>query len=277
MDVAGISPRDQPRAWGEMMGASATAASPIQATGAADLMSTATPYGLNTGVQLATGQDYFRGRQIATDRGDREAGVVAHAASDASQALIGKGRPSEWEFGMRDMSGNLGAAALAGIDLVASMLGAVPSGTEPKSLESTPVTGSVSRRFVGDATGGRLDRAARAMISPEVGRVISDVGLREDQVIGVNATGPSDFRFTRAEQAAAQRTMNERLSDPQAGITNLPRQIQNWNELPRVAKQNIVRERLNTARQFAENSVLRTMDEGERTRRYQKARTEKAG
>ena len=259
MNAVGVGEDQEERTWSELLGSSLAAASPIQATGAADLMSTATPFGLNTGVQLATGQDYFRDRRIATDRADREAGVVAHAASDVSQPLVGKGRPSEWEFGMRDMTGNLGAAALAGADLVANMLGAIPEDSEPKSLESTPASGSVTKRFVGDATGGNLARAQEEMVSPELRESLRSAGLRDDQITPVRAEIES-VPLTRAEQTDLQVLYNEYLADEVSRAEGRS----DWGE-------KAAREAMEKARRKASQEVLRAIPAGERRDRKEAA------
>jgi hypothetical protein len=218
MDAVGVSPREQPRAWQEMLEGAVGAASPVQANNPGDLFSSANPVGLNTGAQLAMDQDTFRDRRIATDRGDREAGVVARGAAAMARGMSGlpfagehlaNTRPSQTEFAIRDTTGNLGAAVLAGADLVASMTGTLPEGAEPKSLESTPVTASVTKRFVGDATGARLERAQsdENRIPDIVKEALDDAGMTGAQVTPVSSEYKG-ARLTREEQQMWQDATN---------------------------------------------------------------------
>jgi hypothetical protein len=89
MDAVGISPREQPRAWQEMLEGAVSSASPVQANNPADLFTSANPVGLATGAQVTLDQDVFRDRRIATDRGDREAGVVARGAAAMARGMSG--------------------------------------------------------------------------------------------------------------------------------------------------------------------------------------------
>lgn len=205
LEAAGVGGQTDHRTWGSLVEGAVSAASPIQANSAADAFSSATPLGASTGLQLATNQDFFRNKAIATDRGDQEAGVISQGIAKATGA-----RPSQVEFGLRDMTGNVGAAILAGADLGASLLNAVPQGAAPKSLERTPVIGSVASRFEGSAIGNRLQRAQDQMMTPALRDALKQANMREDQATPVsNRYQNAQLRVD--EQERWQRALNAEI------------------------------------------------------------------
>lgn len=263
MGALGIGHDVEARSWQETLWALGAAASPIQATSPTDLAMTATPLGASTAAQIGFNRDTFRNRNIATNRSDKEAGVVA----DALSKRFG-GRPSQWEFGLRDMLGNVGRDVLGGADLAAELMGTVPKGQEPRSLESNPIVGALTRRFVGDQTGGVLDRARNNMLSPSVTEAISKAGLRSDEVSAVDSKGENDLPFTRLEQGKAQRLMNQYLDDPKTGIAAMINSRANWDRMSASVKKEVAQEEISIARARAERAVFNSIPATERVRRF---------
>lgn len=241
------------------------AASPVQASGAADLFSSTLPPVASTGLQLAADSDFFRGGPIATTRRDDQASSLAHGIAGA----LGT-RASKVDFAIRDTFGGAGAMASAASDLVTGKT------KDEQRIQNTPIVGGMLSRFVGDAVGGNLTRAQDAMRTPEITRVLRDAGLRDDQLAPLDMKGPNDFPFTRREQAEAQRLMNQYLAEPN-GLARLPAAIPNWSSLSQQARQNAVRDAAAAAKRRAEGEVLSGIPEADRQRRFEAAARKKVG
>lgn len=241
------------------------AASPVQASGAADLFSSTLPPVASTGLQLAADSDFFRGGPIATTRRDDQASSLAHGIANVTGY-----RASQVDFGIRDTFGGAGAMVSAASDL------ATGKTKDEQRIQNTPIVGGMLSRFVGDAVGGNLTRAQDAMRTPEITRVLRDAGLRDDQLAPLDMKGPNDFPFTRREQAQAQRLMNQYLAEPN-GLARLPAAIPNWSSLSQQARQNAVRDAAAAAKRRAEGEVLSGIPEADRQRRFEAAARKKAG
>lgn len=205
MKMTGQNTQD-PRGWEALLGGAITAVSPIQANSPADLFSSVLPAGADTGLQLATNRDYFRGRDIATDRNDESATAISKAVAGGVNALGGSVRPSQIEFGARSIGGNQAGMVLGAGDIAAG------KGADTSAVQDQPVIGGVARRFVGSAGGQQLQDARDAMLTPEIRNITRQAGLRDEEVVGV----PSQYQkapLTRDEQGRWQRTMNVYLLD----------------------------------------------------------------
>jgi hypothetical protein len=139
------------------------------------------------------------------------------------------------------------------------MTGTLPEGAEPKSLESTPVTASVTKRFVGDATGATLERSVRSMLSPDVRESLHAAGLRDDQIAPVRSEIES-MRLTRAEQTEFQTLFNEYLADEVSRAEGRS----TWGEEE-------ARKAMERARHKAATEVKRSIPSGERRDRKEAA------
>ena len=264
LGAAGFSKTDEPRTWQSLLEGAISAASPVQANSAADLFSSATPYGLSTGVQLASNRDFFRNRDIATERNDQQAGVAAQAISAGLNKAGLQSRPSQVEFTLRDMTGNVGASFLAGADLGAELLGAVPQGTKPQSLQATPIVGSVARRFEGSAIGGRLERARDARLSPRVAGIMGEAGLRDDQLTPVSNT-VQGVPLNVSQQAYYQQRTNQYMEQEVVKARRSP----GWAN-PKQREQ-LVRDAMDAAKERASSDVLRIIPPAERQQAIRRA------
>ena len=206
MPALGLQGPEEQRAWGSVLTAMLGAASPIQASRPSDLFNTFNPPGISTGLQIAADKDFFRGRQIDTERSNEEAGIVARELSKRFGGSAG-----QWEFGLRDITGGVGAALLTGADLGANAAGLfAPNKPLPRSLEVTPGVGGVVGRWVGNQTGGRLDREREPekRISPSVDRLLQQAQVDPKTITPVGR----EYRnapLTKAEQARWQRAANQ--------------------------------------------------------------------
>lgn len=157
---------DDSREWGSLLGGLASSVSPVQGNNPADVLSSFTPLGVSTGLQLASNQDYFRGRMIATKGGDERATETSKVIAKALAV-----RPSQVEFTVRDLGAGVGGAALAAGELAAGKQG------QTGGLQGAPVVGGVYGRFVKGNIGDRLDRARQRLLTPEGKRILQSAGV----------------------------------------------------------------------------------------------------
>jgi flagellum-specific peptidoglycan hydrolase FlgJ len=265
MRSAGMEGQDSPRGWGALLGAAASSASPVQANSAADLFSSMNPVGINTGLQLATNRDYFRNRDIATERNDQQASALARGAASAINAVTGSQiRPSQTDFAIRDLTGGAGAAASAASDLVAGRT------KDEQRIQSTPVVGGIVRRFVGDTTGGQLEKARDTRISERARGIVNETGLRDDQLTPVGTTienVPLLQREQTAYQARTNRYFEQEIVKARGAAA--------WRTNPQ-DRQQMVRDALSTAKERAATDVMQAIPPAERQRRVGQAARQKA-
>ena len=250
--VANTALRDDERGWSAMLGAAASAASPIQANNPADLASSLNPVGVNTALQLSTNRDFFRGGDIATERADEEASPLSKGLADRLGV-----RPSQVEFALRDLGGGAAQAALA-------------VGREPEDrLQAQPVIGGIVRRYVGDATGARLQRARDERVPETVGEIIREAGFRPDEIVTPVGRTAKGVPLTKAQQEMAQSLANAYIQREIAATVRSSEYRQ-----PRADRERLLREAVQRAKNEAAERVLSRIPESvqERFRRAEAAR-----
>lgn len=245
----------------EMAGAMLSAASPVQASGAADLFSSTLPPLASTGLQLAADRDFFRGGPIATERRDENASALAHGIAGATGY-----RPSQVDFGIRDVFGGAGAMASAASDIVAGKK------KDEDRIQNAPLVGGMLSRFVGDAVGGNLNRAQDAMLTPTIRRAAREAGMRDDQITPV----PSDIRdlpINRREQALYQREYTRLLDEGARDALADPE----WKTLTSPERERWLRNIAAHARREAGGGVVEQWDDATIEQRADKKVQKKTG
>lgn len=235
------------------------AASPVQASNAADLFSSFNPSGLNTGTQLAADRDFFRGGPIATDRRDEQASSLAKGIAGATGY-----RPSQTDFAVRDLFGGTGAMASAASDL------ATGKAKDEQRIQNTPLAGGLISRFVGDAVGGNLTRAQDAHLPAALTPVLREAGMRDDQVTPVGSRY-RDAQLTRAEQERWQSATNSLI----VREVMAARRSSEWRERG-ADKQQIISDAVSGAKQQAAERVLNRLTDQEIEHRKQREERRRA-
>jgi hypothetical protein len=252
------------RAWDEILGASAAAASPIQATGAADLFSTVNPVGFNTALQLATDKDFFRGQDINTKFRSEEASTASKALSATARDHGLDWSPAQIEFALRDLGGGASRAGLAASDMLAG------KATDDSRIQNTPLAGDLIRRYVGDATGGVMNRERAQTLKPETRARLRAAGVEY-------APGPVDFELEgipllRSEVGDLQASTNRHVEAEIARVLAHPR----WATWTPAQRDEAVREVTATARERARAELVRSVGAA-KLRERARASAQKAG
>jgi hypothetical protein len=113
--------------WGSLAGDVGGTFSPLRGDSAGAVLSSITPPGLSTGLELAANTDLYRGSTIATDRSDQNASALSQASASGFNAVTGREtRPSQWEYLYRDLGGYGANLALTGSNMAAEALGQRP-------------------------------------------------------------------------------------------------------------------------------------------------------
>jgi hypothetical protein len=247
---------DDPRAWDELLGATATAASPVQANSPADLFGMGLPPGISTALQLSSDHDWFRDQRIATKSRDEDASALSKGVAPlASRVLDRDVRPSQVEFATRDVGGGLARAAHGASDLLTGRE------RDPSRPQNTPVVGDLIRRWMGDQTGGTWEEAREELLTPATRRALREagVGYTPSQVEAKIGKVP----LLRAEvgelQALTNRYTEERL---QAAMAD-PR----WQSVTPVKRDEVVRTVVVAARERARREMAAKIGPAEGRRR----------
>jgi hypothetical protein len=260
--VAGKSTADlsSPSGWGQLGAEVAGIFSPIRGDSAGSVLSSVTPPGLSTGLELAANKDLFRGSTIATDRKDEQASALSQGTASVYNAATGQEtRPSQWEYAYRDLGGYGSTLALEGSNLLTERLGMRQPKNEDRPIQNTPIAGGLVNRVVRDAGGQRLEDARTEMFSPAVRDALSTAGMRRDEVPPAAST-IQDVPLTREEQTDFQVLFNEYMESELARASGRG----DWSK-------DKAGEAITRARQRASSAVLRTIPAGERRDRKETA------
>lgn len=251
---------DSPRAWGDLIGGSLSSLSPIQGNNPADMLSSLTPLGVSTGLQVATNRDYFRNRDIATQRNDEQ----ASALSKGIAAVTGS-RPSQVEFAARDLGGGVAGLPLAASDL---LTGNAKVDQRPGSL---PGVGGLYGRFVRDIGGGQLEQARSNTLSDAGQKILKDAGVQY-------RPGPvqSDIRnipLNRDEETVYQQLANRYTDQAIQELARLPE----WRSMGVGTREQLVQISVNGARTRAAAEVLGKIPQNQLDERLKALVQKKAG
>jgi cell wall-associated NlpC family hydrolase len=162
---------DDTKSWQDMLLSAGSGVSPTNSTSLGQLGTqplAGIPV-LPAAAQLALNKDFFRNKDIVTQRADDNASQIAKTLTPAFQAVVDKMgltaevRPSAIDFLIRDQGAGVGAAVLGAGDL-----GTARKDNSPQSL---PVIGGLVGRF-GGSQGGQGAQDARDAILPQSSREI---------------------------------------------------------------------------------------------------------
>jgi N12 class adenine-specific DNA methylase/murein DD-endopeptidase MepM/ murein hydrolase activator NlpD/2'-5' RNA ligase len=254
----------------ELLLATLMAASPIQASGPADLFGSAFPEIIATPAQLAMDYDWFRGSKIATAAGDERASNLSHWVANAAQFIgdrnetlrgLGTVQPSQVEFATRGVFGHFGRTVGAASDL------GKDRGEQDRGPIDTPLVGGLIGRFVTDAGGERLAQAQQEknLIALDVREELraAKVNVKIGTVRGTIENVP----LHRAEQARYQELANS-YSDRE--LRSLLRSG-DFRSARGAARAKLVSEAITRGRQAARQRVLDRIPYGEQERRKRAA------
>ncbi len=100
------------------------------------------------------------------------------------------------------------------------------------------------------------------MLTPGAQHLLNANGLRSDQILPADATGPNGYQFTQRQEADIQRIMNQRMAE----LENMPSRIPNWDRLPLASRQTLIKVFVTKARGYGEAVVFSQIDPAEKQR-----------
>lgn len=233
---------DDPRSWGDMIKGVLGSVSPIQGNNAADTLSSFSPLGVSTGLQLTTNQDYFRGGQIATQRADERASALSKAIADASGF-----RPSQVEFAARDVGSGVAGAVLAASDLA---MGQQKDTGTPQGL---PGVGGLYGRFVKGTTGNRLDKARNNLLSDANKSALKTAGVTLNLAPVGNTVEGVPLLMVEEEK---YQTLVNRYTDE---AVKKALSVKSWGKLNPDQRTEVVKDLVQAARDRAGAEVLKSI------------------
>lgn len=136
--------------WG-YAGAMGAGSSPISANNPEDAVSFLIPPGFSTVMQIINNRDWFRGQNVRTKFADEQASNISKYLAGALQERGVNIAPSQIEFVSKDLFGGLAAMAHGASNLT-------PGTPNRGDVNSRPILGGLTKRFLGDAIGGELRR-----------------------------------------------------------------------------------------------------------------------
>lgn len=248
--------------------------SPIKGDNVGSAMASVVPPGLSTGLDLAGNRDLYRGRTIASDAADRNAGALAKSITGGLNAvgnLPGMGglrdiRPSQTEYALRDLTGAPGQTASAAANMAAGQ----ESGRN-RPVQDVPILGGLAGRVIRDTGGQQLQNAQDVRVSPETDAVLRDAGLRPADLITPVTAMAKGVPLDREQQLQYQQVMNDMLDRE---ITLVQRSADYRNPTTR---EQAVRDAVTRARAAAADRVLSRIPAGQQDRLKRDAALQRAG
>lgn len=259
--------------WGSLAADVAGTFSPLRGDSAGAVLTSITPPGLSTGLELAANKDLYRGATIATDRADEQASALSQGSASAFNAVSGmETRPSQWEYLYRDLGGFGAGAALEGSNMAVRALGMRPDVQEDRPIQNAPVVGGIAGRVVRDSVGQGLQVAQdeRNRVPDSIRSTLQEVGLRREQVLPVSST-LQNVPLTRAEQQDWQERTNAYVEDAVDKATRSAAYRR-----PNADRQKIIQQAISDAKDRAGTEVLRTIPPPDRRQRIRDAQQRKA-
>lgn len=269
-----------PEDFGKMLSGVLSSYSPVK-----DVSSLVTP-GLSTVMDLKGNRDMYRGRTIATDAADRNAGALAKTitgalnavgagaaqASNAGVPLVGNVaglrdiRPSQTEYTIRDLTGSPGQEASAAADMLAGR----DTGRN-RPIQDVPVLGGIAGRVVRDTGGQQLQNAEDVRIAPETDAVLRDAGLRPNDVITPVGSMAKGVPLDREQQVQWQELTNTFADRAILAVQRSP------GYRNPATQQQAIRDALTQARDAAADRVLARIPSSQQARLKREALLQKAG
>lgn len=246
---------DNSRSLAEMAQSIGTGLSPTQSSSVGQLGSEALsgiPV-VPAALQLEQNRDFFRSRDIVTQRNDQNSSAVAKSLTPAIQAVLDRAgvsaevRPSAVDFFIRNQGAGVGGAALGAGDIAA---GTARQDTGPTSL---PGVGGLVSRFVGNQTGQGLQTARGEILTQSARDILRQNGITSTPgPVGSAANGvPLRLEEETRYQQLANRYVDEAIHRAAANP--------NWTRMPQSGKQALVDELTSAGRERAAQEVIRSI------------------
>jgi soluble lytic murein transglycosylase-like protein/GNAT superfamily N-acetyltransferase len=262
--------------WQDAAGSMLAGALPVQATGPADLaqkMALSLP-GVQTAAQLALNKDFYRNRDIVTNRADVAASPTAKWLTPAAQGLAdvvapgSTARPSAIDFAIRNIGAGTATAGLSATDMALKSAGYGPAQKPNQAAagpSTIPVLGSVVGRFVRGNTGESLQQARQAALTPSATQLLRDAGVQYTPTPVPSTVQGIPLQLD--EETQLQETANRYVDD----FIHRTAQTAGWQRATPAQRQTMIEQAVNLGHQRAEGEILRAIPAEERRARLAQA------
>jgi murein DD-endopeptidase MepM/ murein hydrolase activator NlpD len=215
--------------------------------------------------QLAMNRDFFRNRDIVTQRADQSASTLAKSltpiiqkATDAA-GIPGEIRPSAIDFLIQNQGAGVGSAALAASNLA--------GGQENPNVGPTalPGVGGLIGRFAGNRTGQDLQDARDQAFSEQTRQILRTNGITT--TIGPVGSTVGQIPLTQEEETRYQQLANQYVDD----TVRRTAASEGFATRPQISRQGIMDAAVTGAKARAAAEVVKSIDVDERARRIKAA------
>jgi hypothetical protein len=252
---------DDTKSWQDMLLSAGSGVSPTNSTSLGQLGTqplSGIPV-LPAAAQLGMNKDWFRGKDIVTQRADDNASQIAKTLTPAFQAVldqVGYGaevRPSAIDFLIRDQGAGVGAAVIGAGDL----------GTPRKddSPQSLPVVGGLVGRFAGSQGGQGMQDARDQLLTTGARQILRDNGITTTPSPVTASVNQIPLHFD--EQAQYQFLTNHYVDEAIHTAVLAP----DWGKLTQVGKESRMKAVIEGARTRAGTEVLNSIPAAEKKQR----------
>lgn len=255
---------DNQRSWQEMTqsivgGLSPTNASSISQIGAEPLAGVPV---LPAALQLQQNRDFFRNRDIVTNRNDQTASAAAQALTPVIQSALDRAgvtgvevRPSAIDFLIRDQGAGVGSAVLGASDLAAG------KPRQDQTTSSLPVAGGLIGRFSGSQTGQGLQAARDVGLTQSAREILRTNGITSTP--GPVGSTINQIPIKLDEEARYQRLANRYVDD----AIHRAAASSDFARMSPEGKKSLMQGAIDAAKGKAGLEVLSTIPDAEKRRR----------
>lgn len=207
-----------------------SAISPVGANSPTDLVTSLTPLGIQTALQLAMDWDSYRGKRIKSAYADERSSPLSQGISRLSQGTFAEMTPAQAEFATRDIGSGY-AGMLHGASEI--LFGKEKGGD--RVLQDVPLAGGLFSRFVKSSIGGNAESARESTLTDSADKILRKHDIRW-------RPSPADpeienVPLLRGEYAAYQRQVNEATDKVIQELARDPK----WVALPQADKEVILK------------------------------------
>lgn len=254
---------DDSRNWAEMAQSIGTGLSPTQASSFGQLGSEALsgiPV-VPAALQVEQNRDFFRSRDVVTNRNDTNASALAKSLTPAFQAVVdqlgmdAEIRPSAVDFIIRNQGAGVGGAISGASDLIA---GKARQDTSPTSL---PGVGGLVGRFVGNQTGQGMQTARDDGLTVGARTILRQNGITSTP--GPVGSSINQIPINLEEETRYQQLANRYIDE----AIHKAVQADDWGRLTQQGKDSRMSGLISGARERAGTEVLNTIPAAEKQRR----------
>lgn len=220
-EAAARAAQASPTSWQELVGQMAQASSPVQ--GASSFI----PPAVALPTELGVNKDFYRNRDIATKGADARASALGQVAAGPLTGVV-RGvtgdptatvHPSQVDFAARGYGSGIANAALGAANLIAGQKNPQAAG-----VTSLPVVGGLASRFVGNATGQRLQDIRDNPLPPPMMQILRDAGITQPPAPPPTSISPTGLPGSEMKLTPVQQENYNRIE--QVIFNNL------WSKLP---------------------------------------------